>query len=187
MRVVKVAGEACGTHGNVCPCCYEAISVRNSEKTTCGHCFHWICLAQWADTQQANVKTCPVCRAGLADKFQWPKTITTRTFVWLMDSRAYAQDVIKFIDGQSIGLAKVMYAAQIIVASILPKENYKELLSKLSIPNCRIDFDRKVMWYDFEMNKTEIAMPVKFEYLEDFDMVLEMRLLKYEIQILLQD
>ena len=183
-RTVKVAGDPCRTHRDVCPCCYE-VPTKGIVKTSCGHAFHWACLAQWAQTQQADVKTCPVCRSKLDEVYQWPKLVRSRMLKWRLDNRKYAESFIQFIDAEVSAIARVLSAAQVIVASILPKENYRELIEKLSIPDCQVDFCKKSMYYEIKVINDVVRLEVQFKNLEEFDMLLEMNMLRYETQILL--
>ena len=163
-RQVKQSGDKCPTHRqDVCPCCHEVPSGTAVEKTECGHTFHWACLSTWADTQTATIKTCPVCRAALADKFQWPKMINTRLMTWPIYSQKYALDMLDFIATEGWLVARELDAIQVLVESALHRPNYEELMSKMWIPGLTICMVKKQLAYKFPMSNSHVVMHIPFK------------------------
>ncbi|KAJ5071881.1 ring zinc finger protein [Anaeramoeba ignava] len=51
-------------HDNICIICREEMTISNSCKLPCTHCFHRVCLRRWFKQK----RKCPTCDLDLMDK-----------------------------------------------------------------------------------------------------------------------
>ena len=176
-KVVAVAGNACYTHKDVCPCCFEVPLKLEESVTPCGHRFHWKCLAEWGAAQQAIVKTCPSCRAPLQDEFQWPKFIMTDNLTWIVNNKKHANTYIKFIETSGLSISADMFLKQFEAITSIMMDN--PIIPEGYILTTRNTADESgtmiptmyfTYYMDFAMGKTKIPITIPLIMLPDFSL-----------------
>jgi len=183
-KTVKAEGQLCHLHhvAETCSICHEDLD--DAVETQCGHAFHKACLQKWAQIQPAGKKSCPMCRAQLAEEYQWPKYVVGKVYSWEVKDLENARRFIHSIDKDAESIASYASAAQVIFARVL-KGGGQDIVT-VSIPGFKINNLRRAVEYTFKMNKSTFTIPLYFDYLDTFDLLLELRALKAMLEAILQ-
>ncbi len=193
-KTVKAEGQLCHLHQVVetCSICHEDMDKRKGNEeagaveTECGHAFHKACLQKWAQIQPAGKKSCPMCRAQLGEEYQWPKYVVGMVYSWEIKDLENARRFIDYIDKDAESVARYASAAQVIFAKVLKGGGGDQDIVTVSIPGFKINNLRRAVEYTFNMNKSTFIIPLYFDFLDTFDLLLELRALKAMLQAILQ-
>ena len=78
-----------------CPICFSPITASTGQMTTsCGHSYHFSCIANWYAKQEAQ--TCPCCRAAPADTENMPDFSDDESDASDESDDTYEEDEVEF-------------------------------------------------------------------------------------------